>query len=91
MFEFIGVVSPSSQRIAGLNNQSSRLRLMLAVCDLMSDSNSDAINGRCHTHTAVPVVGFVVVNFRQRCGRAMYSPSGGVARQIPGMRCSAPL
>jgi hypothetical protein len=65
MFDFVGVVSPSSQRIAGLNNQSSRLRLMLAVCDRMSDSDSDAINGRCHTHTAAPVVGFVVANVRQ--------------------------
>ena len=65
MFEFTGVVSPSPQRIAGPNNQSSRLRLMLAVCGPMRDSNSDAIDGRCHTHTAAPVVGFVVINLRQ--------------------------
>jgi hypothetical protein len=55
----------SSLDFAGLKNQCSRLRLMLAVRHLIRDSDSDAINGRCHTHTAAPVVGFVVINSRQ--------------------------
>jgi hypothetical protein len=37
---------------------------MLAVCDLMRDSDSDAISGQCHTHTTAPVMGFVVINSR---------------------------
>jgi hypothetical protein len=38
---------------------------MLAVCDLMHDSDSDVISGQCHTHTTAPVIDL--------------SPTGGAA------------
>ena len=65
MFEFTDVVSPFSQYIACLKIQSTRLRLMLVVCDLMRESDSDAISRQCHMHTTAPVMGFVLINFRQ--------------------------
>lgn len=71
--------------------RSGRLRLMLAACVLMHDSDGDAIGRQRYKHTAAPVRGFVVLNFRQRCDRATYPPGDDVARQILGMKCSAPL
>jgi hypothetical protein len=57
----------------------------------MHDSDGDAIGRQRYKHAAVPVRGFVVLNFMQRRGRATHPPGGGVAKQILGMKCSAPL
>jgi hypothetical protein len=48
----------------------------------MRGFDGDAIGEQRYKQTAAPVTGFVVLNFRQRCGRGPYSQRGGAVRQI---------
>lgn len=41
---------------------------MLVACGLICNSDSDAIGGQCYTRTAAPVMGLVLVNFRNVAG-----------------------
>jgi hypothetical protein len=64
---------------------------MLAAYVLMRDSDGDAVGEQRYEQTAAPVTGFVVLNFRQRCGRGPYSQRGGAVRQTLGTKCFALL
>ena len=55
------------------------LRLILVVYNLIFDSDSDTIDRQCHTHTVAYIVRYIVINFRQWCGRAI-DLKGGVIR-----------